>query len=252
MAILKANGKILKANGKIIKAESIINELLFLTYFDDFDNDTKIDKPLVGPDCLYSGDGQSYTLSSISLFGKATNSILNQYNNSSYYKFVFQEDIPSGVKYISSELFVLPSGTRDAYSSGIYLNPSILAIDPLYSSTIFGSAGPATGGGRSVEYFNGSTNSSYNFLKPGINIRYKLSHLAMVWDIANNIETYYVDGIIQARIQLIENDRKNFYAISFGQNYVGKSFNITGIAIWAKDMSINGGMNYPVPTKRYA
>lgn len=252
MAILKANGKILKANGKIIKAESIINELLFLTYFDNFDNDTKIDKPLVGPDCLYSGDGQSYTLSSISLFGKATNSILNQYNNSSNYKFIFQEDIPYGVKYISSELFVLTSGTRDDYSSWIFLNPSILAIDPLFSSTTFGSAGPYTAGGRSVEYFNGSTSSSWNFLKPGINIRYKLSHLAMVWDLENHISRYYVDGIIMSKIKLVDADRKTYYALQFGQNNSGKSFNITGIAIWAKDMSINNGMNYPVPTRRYA
>ena len=229
-----------------------MTDCLFLTYFDSFDNDTKVDNPLVGPECRYSDDGQSYELSSLNLFGVTQNSILNNYSSSSKYNFIFQEDIPSGVKYISSELFVLTSGTRGDLSSGIYLNPSLMALDSLWSNTEFGSAGPLTADGRVTEFFNDATYSTWNYLKPGINIRYKLSHLAMVWDLENNVETYYVDGIIQARIQLIEQDRKDFYAIRFGQNGVGKSFNITGIAIWAKNMSINGGMSYPVPTKRYA
>lgn len=251
MTLLKAHNSFLKANGKIIKSESIINELLFLTYFDDFNNDTKIDKPLVGPDCLYSGDGQSYTLSSLNLFNSTVNSIYNTYKNSDYRKFIIDEPIPSNVKFISSEMFVLCQGTRYDFGSSITFGCLILVLDPYFSSSEFLISTPSIDNLEHTLY-NGTRYSNYGSYgcgTAGIDIRYKLSHIASVYDVENKKLRYYIDGNIMLELRNKEIEK---YQLKFGQFNTGKSFNITGIAIWAKDMSINDGMNYPVPTRRYA
>ena len=67
MAILKANGKILKANGKILKAGG--GDIFFLTYFENFDESTGTDTPIIGEPYTLDIQKQYLTKSSLNLFG---------------------------------------------------------------------------------------------------------------------------------------------------------------------------------------
>lgn len=97
--------------------------------------------------------------------------------------------------------------------------------------------------------FNGTLRVNTDYFRFGKNIRYKTSHLAITYDVINKIDRFYVDGDIMLEIR---NHQISNYRLKLQQFNTGKSFTLTGLAYFSQDKSTNDGMNYPVPTQRYA
>lgn len=248
MAILKANNSFLKANGKILVGPESGGDIIFLTYFDNFDASTGTDIPIVGDPYTLDVAKQRLTRSSLNLFGGNCPALKDEYNRAEYTG--FSKTIPEDVEFISAELFVLCEGTRADIVSGLDFGVSYLTLDPYFSSSQFGIFGPYyTGSSSNYTMFNGTARAYSTYFKFGKNIRYKISHLASTYDVKNKIVRFYVDGDIMLEIR---NSQASRYRLGFVQNNTGKSFTLTGVAYFSYDKSTNDGMNYPVPTQRYA
>lgn len=249
MTILKAHNSFLKANGKILKAGG--GDIFFLTYFENFDESTGTDTPIIGEPYTLDIQKQDLTKSSLNLFGGACSAIKDKYRLQR--SVGFTKPIPENIDFISSELFILCEGTRYDFGSSVGLDSTNIALDPYFSESEFGIFGPNYEGPSSqYTLYNGTTrvySSDYGFFKFGKNIRFKTSHIAVTYDIKNKIKRYYVDGDIMLELR---NQNSTNYNFSMFQSNTGKSFIITGVAFFSSDKSINNGMNYPVPTQRYA
>lgn len=246
MAILKANGKILKANGKILKAGG--GDIFFLTYFENFNESTGTDTPIIGEPYTLDIQKQYLTKSSLNLFGGACSAIKDEYRSQKAVGFT--KPIPENIDFISSELFILCEGTRYDFGSSVGLDSTYITLDPFFSSVDFGIFGPGYDGSSSqYTLYNGTTRAYGTYFKFGKNIRFKTSHIAVTYDIKNKIKRFYVDGDIMLELR---NQNSTDYNFSMCQANTGKSFIITGVAFFSSDKSINNGMNYPVPTQRYA
>jgi hypothetical protein len=223
-------------------------DIIFLTYFDNFDASTGTDIPIVGDPYTLDVRKQALTRSSLNLFGSTCPALKDEYKEVEYTG--FSKIIPEDVEFISAELFILCEGTGSQYGSLLSFGVDNLTLDPYYSSTEFGIFGPYYSGSSSnYTMFNGTIRSNTNYFQFGKNIRFKISHLASTYDVKNKITRFYVDGDIMLEI-------RNYYEMTsykFGvrQNNTGKSFTITGVAYFSYDKSTNDGMNYPVPTERY-
>ena len=248
MAILKANGSFLKANGKILVGPESGGDIIFLTYFDNFDASNGTDIPIVGDPYTLDVSKQALTRSSLNLFGGTCPALKDEYNKAEYTG--FSKIIPEDVEFISAELFILCEGTRGDFGSVLSFGVDTLTLDPYFSSQLFGIFGPYySGSSRNYTMFNGTIRSYTTYFRFGKNIRYKTSHLASTYDVKNKIIRFYVDGDIMLEIRNYEKSR---YVLGVQQNNKGKSFTLTGVAYFSYDKSTNDGMNYPVPTQRYA
>lgn len=246
MAILKANGKILKANGKILKAGG--GDIFFLTYFENFDESTGTDTPIIGEPYTLDIQKQYLTKSSLNLFGGACSAIKDEYRLQS--SVGFTKPIPENIDFISSELFILCEGKRNDFSSSVRLDSTGITLDPYFSKSEFGIFGPYYEGPSSLyTLYNGTIRVYGTYFKFGKNIRFKTSHIAVTYDIKNKIKRFYVDGDLMLELRNQNSTNYNFFMF---QANTGKSFIITGVAFFSSDKSINNGMNYPVPTQRYA
>lgn len=225
-----------------------LQECFFLTYFDNFDESTGVDIPIVGDPYTLDITKQRLTRSSLNLFGGTCPAVKDEYISNDLAG--FSKPIPQGVEFISSELFVLCEGTRSDFGSALGFGIYDLTLDPYYSSTDFGIFGPYYSGSTSdYTMYNGTTRVYTNYFKFGKNIRYKTSHLASTYDVINEIIRFYVDGELMLEIR---NLVATNYRFRFKQINSQKSFTITGVANFSYDKSINFGMNYPIPTERYA
>lgn len=248
MAILKANNSFLKANGKILVGPESGGDIIFLTYFDNFDASTGTDIPIVGDPYTLDLQKQYLTRSSLNLFGGTCPAVKDEYKIAELVG--FSKPIPQDVEFISSELFVLCEGTRSDYGSILGFGMYDLTLDPYFSSEYFGIFGPYYSGSSSnYTMFNGTLRAYTTYFRFGKNIRHKISHLASTYDVKNKIIRFYVDGDIMLELRNIVASN---YRLRFKQNNTLKSFTITGVAYFSYDKSTNDGMNYPVPTQRYA
>lgn len=247
MAILSVNNCFLKANGKILVGPESGGDIIFLTYFDNFDESTGTDIPIVGDPYTLDIQKQKLTRSSLNLFGGDCPALKDEYKSNNFVG--FSKPIPEDVEFISAELFLLCEGTRIDYHSILGFGVADIKLDPYLTSTSFPVFGPDyTGSSSDYTMFNGTlrVNNSFRF---GKNIRYKTSHLAITYDVINKIVRFYVDGDIMLEIR---NYQTSYYRFRFVQSNTGKSFTLTGVAYFSYDKSTNDGMNYPVPTQRYA
>lgn len=250
MAILKANGKILKANGKVLVKD---NRLLFLTYFDNYDEQTRIDVPLIGDpykiDPISSSYtyGQKITKTTFNVPWGIENGIHDEYYNNNRY--VGYKKSIEDLKFVSGEFFIYCGGTMNAYPSAICAATTFSGLDPNYSYEKFDIQGPNLSG-KDYTLYNGTSiySSQYgNYAVFGVQMRFNTTHYAQTYDVENKIERFYVNGLLMLEIRGGTFDE---FIFGFSQNNTGKYFNITGVAWWNYDRSTNDKMNYPVPTKR--
>lgn len=224
-----------------------LKDCFFLTYFDNFDELTGVDNPLVGDPYTLDVSKQTLSKASLNLFGETCPALKDEYKQAAYTGFA--KIIPEGIEFISSELFILCEGTRPDFGSVIGFGVANLVLDPYYSSDYFGTFGPGYSGSSSdYTMYNGTVraNGSFRF---GKNIRYKLSHLASTYDVKNKIGRFYVDGEIMLEIR---NYVQTHYRFGVQQNNTGKSFTVSGVAFFSSDKSINDGLNYKIPEGRYS
>ena len=238
-----------------INSMSYLPKCLYCTYFDNFNEATKIDTPLIGAPVNYTHttSGQLYTLRTLSLFNSTVNALKGEAQTGSTTATSFYIDlgrIPAKANIISTEAFVLSEGTRSDWWQSVRLTSDYsITIDPYYSSNTFRIVGPYI---TNLHYdlFNNTVVSSYNtdyllFSKP---IRFKTVHIATVCDLAQKTVRYYLDGDLMA---ILYNMTTTTLRCGFNNGAGGKSLSFTGLTIWTVDKSINNMMNYPVPTKRY-
>ena len=83
----------------------------------------------------------------------------------------------------------------------------------------------------------------------GTNIRHRLAHIAVVDDMVKKDSYYYTDGNLMYVLHGSQQSANYRYGLS--QANTGKSFTVTGVAMFAGDRRTNNGMNYPVPTAPY-
>ena len=225
-----------------------LQKCFFLTYFDNFNTSIGADIPIIGDPYTLDVSKQRLTRSSLNLFGGTCPALKDEYIQEEYTG--FSKIIPDDVEFISAELFVLCEGDRNDFGSVLRIGVDNLTLDPYLSSTEFVTFGPYYDGSASnYTMFNDTTRSMKTFFKFGKNIRYKISHLASTYDVQNKTIRFYVDGDIMLEIRNYEKSRCGF---GVQQNNTGKSFTLTGVAFFNFDKSTNGGMNYPIPTERYA
>ena len=226
--------------------------LLFLTYFNNFNNTTKIDTPLVGEAYSMSG-GQSYTPSTLTINGLTYPAIYDVYGTSAGGPACVNKPVPEGIDFISSELWVYATGYRSDFSSGITLGcgPQIV-IDPMFTYYEFPISGPYVGSCDTYTLYNGSgIDTSYppGYFRMGTNIRHRIAHIAVVDDLVKKDSYYYTDGTL---MYVLHGSRQSAnYRYGLSQANTEKNFTVTGVAMFAGDRRINNGMNYPVPDKPY-
>lgn len=135
MAILKANNSFLKANGKILVGPESGGDIIFLTYFDNFDESTGTDIPIVGDPYTLDITKQKLTRSSLNLFGGDCPALKDEYKTVDFVG--FSKPIPEDVEFISAELFLLCEGNRIDYHSLLDFGVASIMLDPYFSSTSF-------------------------------------------------------------------------------------------------------------------
>lgn len=251
MAILKANNSILKANGKILKAANRLADLLYYTRFETIDSNF-IDTPLVGERVDYKGTR---------IEGLYLNNFLPSDNKFLHWQQDFQQTIKTdivnlgedGLEQITIEYFLIGKGATD-FGSGldIYLNNKNIMQDNFNALTnrylrISGMAN------LNVQTFNGCQVISqwgYRCIVPlDLCPNNSIFHRAIVIK-KDNTQWHYVNGKL-AVINTLTREVKNVVQIG---RFTGRSelwVSHSNFAIWSKDRSINGGMEYPVPTKPY-
>ena len=229
------------------------SELLFLTYFNQFNNKTKVDTPLVGEP--YSmGTKQIFTPTTLSISGTQSPAIYDYVKSQGRGSTsCVNGTIPENAEFISAELWLYSSGTRYDFGSGLSLGVAPwITLDPLFTSNDFPLSGPNLSSCDSYELYNGSSVNQYyspGYLRYGVNIRQKTVHLAVVDDLVKKDSYHYVNGDL---MYVLHGTRQsNVYRYELAQGNTGKQFTVTGVAIFAGDLRINNGMNYPVPEKPY-
>lgn len=231
----------------------IPTSLLFLTYFNNFNNETKVDTPLVGEP--YSmGTKQIFTPTTLSINGTQYPAIYDYVNSQGPGSTsCVNGTIPENAEFISAELWLYSSGTRYDFGSGLSLGVAPwITLDPLFTSNDFPLSGPNLSSCESYELYNGSSVNRYyspGYLRYGVNIRQKTVHLAVVDDLVKKDTYYYINGDLM--YVLHGSHQSNVYRYELAQGNEDKQFTVTGVAIFAGDMSIHNGMNYPVPAEPY-
>lgn len=224
------------------------NKCLFLTYFDNYNESTKIDTPAIGEPYSILTDKNRYSKSTMTLFGQTFNCLYNSYYSQGAYD-LSSIDI-SEYDYVSAEMWLLPEGSRYDFSSNVGLIDTIV-IDPYFTSNDFPIFGPYyTGSSDNVTMYNGTIwNSCYTgYFRFGTRFRNQVGFLSVVYNNINKSIRYYSNGSLM--LELRNRHFSRFY-YRLNQANTGKTFKATGIACFNYDKSINNGMNYPVPTKRY-
>lgn len=224
------------------------NKCLFATYFDNYDESTKIDTPAIGEPYSIPTDKNRYSKSTMTLFGQTFNCLYNSYYRQGSYN-LSPIDI-SEYDYVSAEMWLLPEGSRYDFSSGVRLIDWI-TIDPYFTSNDFPIFGPYyTGSSDNVTMYNGTIwNSGYTgYFRFGTRFRNQVGFLSVVYNNINKSIRYYSNGSLMLELR---NRSFSSFSYSLSQANTGKTFKATGIACFNYDKSKNNGMNYPVPTKRY-
>lgn len=224
------------------------NKCLFLTYFDNYNESTKIDTPAIGEPYSIPTDKNRYSKSTMTLFGQTFNCLYNSYYIQGVYN-LSPIDI-SEYDYVSAEMWLLPEGSRYDFSSNIRLIDTI-TIDPYFTSNDFPIFGPYyTGSSDNVTMYNGTIwNSGYTgYFRFGTRFRNQVGFLSVVYNNINKSIRYYSNGSLMLELR---NRSFSSFSYTLSQANTGKTFKATGIACFNYDKSINNGMNYPVPTKRY-
>ena len=231
--------------------------LLFLTYFNNFNNTTKIDTPLVGSPYVMQdqqSNTQPYTPSSLTISGIVYPAVYTAAEGQSQTSLrLVNEPIPSGTTVLSSEMWIYTGGTRDDFGGGLSLGVAPwITLDPLFTNYDFPLSGPSTSScNKNYNLYNGSSVNSYYgvYFRFGTNIRLKTVHLAIVDCLETRDSWYYINGNLMYVLHTVTH--ANTYGYQLRQNNTGKSFTVTGIAIFAGDRRTNNGMNYPVPDGPY-
>lgn len=224
------------------------DKCLFMTYFDNYNESTKIDTPDIGEPYSIPTDKNRYSKSTMTLFGQTFNCLYNSYYNSGSYD-LSSIDI-SEYDYVSAEMWLLPEGSRNDYGSIVRLIDWI-SLDPYFTSNDFPIFGPYyNGSSDNVTMYNGTTwNSNYaGFFRFGTRFRNQVGFLSVVYNNINKSIRYYSNGSLMLELR---NRPFSMFSYTLQQNNTGKTSKATGIACFNYDKSINNGMNYPVPTKRY-
>ena len=233
-----------------------LKECVFLTYFENFDEDTMCDVPIIG---------DSYT---IDLNGKPQvylkRTIPDLYNGiNALYNYVTAQDDSNSSKIVSLdftdiniftlEMWFLNTGTRSDYQTYITILQQLI-FDPGFSSTNFKISGPyaATSFKTNYTLYNGTSWSSYhgNYISLGEPTRFVNTHIAIVCDRTKNEIRLYANGKIMYKV--VNFNISNVVQMKCTQQNVQKQTYITGIAAFTYDKSEDEGVTYPVPNNRYA
>ena len=254
MAILKANGSFLKANGKILKAANNFADLLYLTYFTNFDLVEKEDIPLIG-DARVSwknaGTDAEVNLSfpkmqipggevdSIKWYHARGNNTANSFTIDDSIKQIsiefFRKDyFPDdyGVGFGIGKLYVNNGGVMNGYRIQIP-NPSG-AI-----TTFYNGAHLNTQWGRFVIYRPNDFSTTAA----------RLCFYSLVVDYENKALYYYFDGILICSITNINPSRTFGFTFDSFRNDLW--INATQLAIFSYARNSEDKLTYEVPQKPY-
>ena len=254
MAILKANGKILKANGKILKAANRLADLLYLTYFTNFDLVEKEDIPLIG-DARVSwknagtDDQVKLSFPKMQIPGGEVDSIkwYHARGNNTSNSFIIDESIKQisiefflkdyfpgdyGTNFGIGNLYVCNSGYINGYRIAIP-NPSG-AITTFYNGAILN-----LNWGRFVLYNPGDFSPS----------EANLNFYSVVVDYENKALYFYFNGILICSITNINPSR--IFGFKFDTYKSDHWINVTQLAIFSYARNSEDKMTYEVPQKPY-
>lgn len=228
-----------------------LKNCFFLTYFENYDEITNIDTPIIGEPWSFNLPGQNYEKTNINIFGGCT-AIKNTYKNSSQQN-VYKIPYPDEIKFISSEMFILCEGNQSTGNgAALSMDCTYFGCSPRGNVNSFGWFGPyMTDQHSDTTLYNGTTNPSGDFTRFGINVRHKISFLSATFDIDNKVQRFYCDGVL-----MMEKRNINFPSwkpqITLMQATANLSMTATGIAYFNYDKSENNGTTYPIPTQKYA
>lgn len=253
--IYKGAGGIYKGRGvyKDGAGEGDLRECIFLTYFENFNETTKLDIPKIGEPytILLNNTPQVYEKRTIpDLYGGVTalyNYATTQDNsNSARIKTL---DL-SNYDVFSLELWFLNTGDRTDFQ--IYIGIlQLLIFDPGFSTSEFRISGPYANGEQRPNYtlYNGTKWSSYssNYIQLGEPTRFVNTFVSLVADRNNNEIRLYSNGKIMYKVSNY-NIQNNVVFRANNQN-TSKQTYVTGIAAFTYDKSENEGMTYPIPNK---
>lgn len=251
---------IYKGAGGIYKGAGVYNygtgggnlkNCFFLTYFDNYDEITNYDTPIIGEQWSFNLPGQNYNKTTINIFGGCP-AIKNTYKNSTQ-QYIYNIPYPDEISFISSEMFLLCEGNESGGNgSALSMDCTFFGCAPRGNVDSFGIFGPyMTNPQSDTTLYNGTTNPESSFTRFGINVRHKISFLSATFDIQNKVQRFYCDGVL-----MMEKRNMNFSSwkpqIALMQTSSNLSMTATGIAYFNYDKSENNGMTYPIPTQRYA
>lgn len=226
------------------------SELLYLTYFNNFDTSTKIDHPIIGSDFQLNTRDPTYTKTTLNCMDTSIPA-LNIYNNTTVRWTISSTiTIPDSIEAWSIEYFFYIPYIGNSIGTAMYASPSgyNMGCDPFGWKNYIG----GIWGYSDTQVYNGTTlvtSGSDKYFKLPINLYNTLIHYAVVVNSATKEFKAYLNGTLYC--SYIKTNTPVHQANPYITTNNGWSATMSQVAIFGYDKSINSGANYPVPTSPY-
>lgn len=252
---LRAKGVSVQANAQLSDVADMIESIepnhrtLYLSYFDNFDDSTSTDYPLIGPSSTdFKTDSTStYNKASMTILGQSVNACFaNSGGSSSSIGISHGIDLDiSKYDIISAECFAKFQTIRSDYGWRFYISRNWSDHISRQGSSL---GAYVTSG---TTFYNGATGTQDSFSNFGLTIvNGTIYFLSVVIDRINNCTYYYVNGTLYQKSPRTTN-RLAFVANPYGYSTGYNNITWTQSAVFNWNKSTNNHSEYPVPTELY-